>query len=640
MKNGVSVIIPCYNTEKYLSKCLDMILKQDGINLEIILIDDCSNDGTLEIIKDYASKYNNIKFLENKSNMGAGYSRNRALKEATYEYISFIDSDDYIENDFYKEMIGTLKKGKADVVVCDIFVRYDDQSNIDVRSEACSNSKDRFSFINNGLAASPCNKIFKKELLLKYPFAEGIMNEDIPTVIAVLINANKVVYTKDTYYNYIQRKHSVQNSFLSDKKLDIFKALDLLEKRVARNNKNKKYWNAIIYNQIIMFLIYVIPKEEDFFKRQKFIKKFVKLSKKYSIRKNNLWWNFLESQGKKHNFYYRALLKTMCNNFVFTSNLIIEFYKKYNSYFKKSVIKDDIDMKEIVYYAKKQSKMKHSKFKISVVIPNYNYEKFLLQRLYSILYQKVQIAEIIILDDCSKDNSRKLIDEIEQTISKLIPITKVYNEKNSGSAFKQWEKGFSLATGDYVWIAEADDYCEQNFLKKVTKPLKKNNDIVISYADTAFINQDGLIIMKTIKPEIDILKTGHWDSNFVNDSKDEISKYAYLNCTIANVSSIIIKNDDYNEYFKKSREFKQAGDWLFYLNVMKNGKIAFYNKPLNYYRLHGNNVTSTTKKQLYFDEIVKIHDYISAEYSLTTEQKKSIKARQRFLKKVWGLNEK
>src|SRR5690606_8575004 len=112
----------------------------------------------------------------------------------------------------------------------------------------------------------------------------------------------------------------------------------------------------------------------------------------------------------------------------------------------------------LISEAKRQGKMKKNDFTISVVVPNYNYERFMLQRLYSILYQTVKINELIILDDCSKDNSRELIDELYIKLKPYIDIKIIYNETNSGSAFKQWEKGFEVAESDYIWIAEADDY--------------------------------------------------------------------------------------------------------------------------------------------------------------------------------------
>lgn len=634
---GITVIVPCYNVEKYIDKCVQSLINQTYKNLEIILVDDCSTDNTWKIINKYSKNYENIKCIKNEKNRGAGYSRNIALKQAKNDYISFIDSDDYIEDNYYESMMKQLKLEKSDLIVCDIFVKYDSVDGTNQRSTACEGKIEKYNFIHNGLAASPCNKIFKKQDLLKYPFPEGIMNEDIATVLAIIINSKKISYNNEVYYNYVQRKSSVQNSSLSNSRLDIFKSLDILEKRVPINKKNIKYWEAIIYNQIIMFLIYVIPKEQDKKKRKYFLKQFDLLSRKYNIRQNHLWWTFLSVQGKKHRIYYRLLLKFNCTGLYNLSNNLISFYHTYNNKIKKSVIKENITIQDLEKQAKIQKDLKENKYKISVVIPNYNYEKFMLQRLYSILYQTVKIDEIIILDDCSTDNSRKLIDEIVEKLKDYINIKKIYNETNSGSAFKQWEKGFNFAKGDYVWIAEADDYSEKNFLKTVIKPLKKYDDIKISYVDTAFIDKDGYVIMRSIKPEIDILKTGHWDKDFINNGIDEISDYAYLNCTIANVSSVLFKNDNYSSFFKESGKFKQAGDWLFYVNVISQGKIAYSNKPINYYRVHGNNVTSVTKKQAHFNEIVKIHDKISKIIKLNKKQKKNINERYKFLKKVWNI---
>ena len=119
-------------------------------------------------------------------------------------------------------------------------------------------------------------------------------------------------------------------------------------------------------------------------------------------------------------------------------------------------------------------------------------------------------------------------------------------------------------------------------LKNLVKPLLTYSDIIISYCDTAFINGEGKLTLPSIKNEIDFMNTKHWDKDFVNDGKEEYKKYAFLNCTIANVSSTLIKKDDYHAFFELSGKFKQAGDWLFYVNIMQKGKIAYSSKTLNY----------------------------------------------------------
>lgn len=639
MKNYISIIIPCYNVEKYIGICIDSILNETFKNYEIILVDDRSTDNTFKVLKEYEKKYKFIKVLQNKTNSGAGYSRNRGLEAAKYDLISFIDSDDYVEKNFHEELLKTMIKEKSDLVVCDIFMKYEkDFEEPDFRNVCCAGKVSKFNILNTGLAASPCNKIFKKDLFNKNEFPEGIMNEDVPAILSSIIKSKKISYTEKTYYNYIQRKTSVQNEEFSFKRFNIFKAVEILDERIKNTKDYDKNFKAIVYNQIIVFLIYVIPKEKSFSKRYKILKEFNKLSKKYNIRQNNYYWDFLDSQPKKSNLFYRLLFKFTDTGHYLLADILIQILNIYKSKIDRNVIKENIALDDLISAAKKQSKL-HSNLKLSVVVPNYNYAKFLYERLYSILYQTEKIDELIILDDCSKDNSRELIDKIYDELKDYINIKKIYNETNSGTAFKQWKKGFEEAKNEYVWIAEADDYCNENFLKNILKPIKKDNEVVISYSDTAFMNVKGDVFLKSIKPEIDIMKTGHWDTNFINKGSDEIKDYAYLNCTIANVSSVVFKKKDYSDYFKLSGEYKQAGDWLFYANVMNEGKIAYTDKVLNYYRVHGNNVTTVTKKQAHFDEIKRIHDFFRKTYGLNKEQEKEIDERYKFLKRIWKLDE-
>ena len=634
MKNkGISIIIPCYNVEKYIVKCLDSIQKQNLKEYEIILVDDCSKDKTVKIIEDYlkTNKTQDIKFLKNEVNSGAGYSRNRAVKEAKYDILSFIDSDDYIEDNFYEALLTKMEKENADIVVCDIHVRGDILS---YRTQALEGEDKKYNYINNGLAASPCNKLIKKELVEKYPFAEGMMNEDIPMVISSLVYAKKIAYTQDTFYNYVQHEESVQNVTFSDKRFDIFKAINILKERIEGCEDFENIWDAIVYQQIIMFFVYVMPREKRFFTRIKNLRKFHKLSKKLNMRKNPLFSKFLSQQSRKHKYYYSLILGLNDRGLSFLTSLFIWLYDTYKKIFLKPVINKKITVDDIVVEAENQSKKTCDKT-ISVVIPNYNYQNYLLERLYSVLYQTYKINEIIILDDCSTDDSRELIDKIEKKIGKYVTIKKAYNKENSGNVFKQWEKGFELASSDYVWIAEADDYCKKDFVKANMDQISKDKDIVISYANTGFIDKVGGIISKSVIPEIDVMHTKHWNKNYIIDGVEEIKNYTYLNCTIANVSSVIFKNGDYKDAFEEARKYKQVGDWKFYLKMYEKGKISFIRKTMNYYRIHGNNVTTVTKKQLHFDEIKKIHDELDKKYKFNNDQKKQIKDRNEYLKNQW-----
>ena len=637
MNKKISVIVAVYNTEKYVERCLNSLLNQTYQNLEIIVVEDDSTDNSKEVLKKY-SHNDKVKLIYNKKNSGLSYSRNVGLENATGSYIGYIDSDDYVDLDYYEKLMQSIIDTKAEIAICDIKV-VDEDTNTEVISRCCNNDEfSVYNVVNNGLAASACNKLFKKELISKYKFAEGKVNEDIAVVIPTLVNAKKITYA-NTYYYYVQRGGSIQNSGFSDKRFDIFYGVKTTLERIKDNKDYESLKDAIVYNQLIVLLIYVIPKEKKFLLRYRILKKYYDLIKEYDIKSNKLYQQFLQQESKINRIYYSNLVNLNVRKLFILDNLLISLYHLLRDikHLKRKKIIPDISLSGIETCAKRQSSYNKPDLKISVIIPNYNYAKFLFERVYSILNQNYPIYELIILDDCSTDNSLEIINQIVSSINKYINVKVVLSEKNSGNAFSQWQKGFKLASGDYVWICEADDYCKKNFLRKVTKPINQNSNIIISYADTGFIDSTGTIVKKSLIDQIDLLKTGHWQKNYINTGQDEIDNYTYLNCTIPNVSGIIIKKDDYEDILNISKTFKQCGDWYFYLNALQRGKIAFNKKTLNYYRLHGNNISSTMNRKKHLLEIKKIYYHLKNNNNMSEEQQKNMQERLTFLEQVWGI---
>ena len=637
MNKKISVIVAVYNTEKYVERCLNSLLNQTYQNLEIIVVEDDSTDNSKEVLKKY-SHNDKVKLIYNKKNSGLSYSRNVGLENATGSYIGYIDSDDYVDLDYYEKLMQSIIDSKAEIAICDIKV-VDEDTNTEVISRCCNNNEFTvYNVVDNGLAASACNKLFKKELISKYKFAEGKVNEDIAVVIPTIVNAKMITYAK-TYYYYVQRGGSIQNSGFSDKRFDIFYGVKTTLERIKDNKDYESLKDAIVYNQLIVLLIYIIPKEKKFLLRYRILKKYYDLIKEYDIKSNKLYQQFLQQESKINRIYYSTLVNLNVRKLFILDNLLISLYHLLRDikHLKRKKIIPDISLSSIETCAKRQSSYNKPDLKISVIIPNYNYANFLFERVYSILNQNYPIYELIILDDCSTDNSLEIINQIVSCINKYINVKVVLNEKNSGNAFSQWQKGFKLASGDYVWICEADDYCKKNFLRKVTKPINQNGNIIISYADTGFIDSTGTIVKKSLIDQIDLLKTGHWQKNYINTGQDEIDNYTYLNCTIPNVSGIIIKKDDYEDILNISKTFKQCGDWYFYLNALQRGKIAFNKKTLNYYRLHGNNISSTMNRKKHLLEIKKIYYHLKSNNNMSEEQQKNMQERLTFLEQVWGI---
>lgn len=641
MNKKISVIVAVYNTEKYLDRCIESLLNQTYKNIELVIVEDCSTDSSRKLLKKYKGN-KNIKVFYNRENRGLSYSRNYGLKKSTGDFIGYIDSDDYVEPDYYEKLMSSIKDNKSDIAICDIKL-VDEQTNKIQRCKCYANDFDVYSVVNNGFAASACNKLFKRKNIEKYPFAEGKVNEDIAVVIPTVIQAKKISYA-DTCYFYVQRGGSIQNSKFSDKRFDIFDGVKTTLERIKNEQDYEFYKNAIVYNQLILLLMFAIPKERNFIKRYKFLKKFNELSKDYKITKNTNYLEYLENSKRINQIYYKNLVSLNEKKMILLDNVWISFYKilRFLKHKKNKKLIPKIDIQCIEKAAKKQKKLAEQGIKISVVVPNYNYSNYLYQRVYSILNQNYKIHELIILDDASKDNSLFYVKQIEQKISGFVNVKVVVNDINSGNAFSQWQKGINLATGDYVWVAEADDYAKKNFLNEVVSPLKKNNNIVISYADTGFIDSNGYITKNSLVDQIDILKTNHWNASYVNKGISEINCYSYLNCTIPNVSGTIIKKGNYDEIFESAKKFHQSGDWFTYLNILNLGDISFINKTLNYYRVHGNNISQTFDKKAHILEIQRIYKFVKEKYGIDDEQQIQMYNRIKFLCKVWSvkLNEK
>lgn len=256
--------------------------------------------------------------------------------------------------------------------------------------------------------------------------------------------------------------------------------------------------------------------------------------------------------------------------------------------------------------------------KVSVIIPNYNYENFIVDRIDSVLNQSYPIAELIILDDCSTDNSVKVIEERVSKIDNRINVKFIKNKKNSGNVFLQWKKGIEEASNDYFWIAEADDLCSPYFLEKVMKAFD-DKKVVLSYCDSLRMDENNVITHLNSQDLYNIFGTKHWDEDYVVDGKEEIVNYLSSINTIVNVSSIVWKKGDFSKILDEARNFKVAGDWYVYSQILKKGKVAFCHESLNYFRKHSKSVSTMVKADIEYEEICRIQEEIANEYKVPME---------------------
>lgn len=274
--------------------------------------------------------------------------------------------------------------------------------------------------------------------------------------------------------------------------------------------------------------------------------------------------------------------------------------------------------------------------KVTAVIPNYNYARYLDERIDSILAQTYPVSEIIILDDCSKDNSIEVINRRIQENQTGIPMRLVANEKNSGSVFAQWQKAFQLAKGEFVWIAEADDSCNEKFLETVMAGFR-DRDVVISYCESLTMDEKNVLLMGDLRVWIDIFNTGKWNNDYVKDGKEEVAETMCINNTIANVSSAVIRNDDYFDILEEAKTYKLAGDWYTYMNILKRGKIAYFKESLNYHRMQTQGLTLSTSHEKEFEEIVRLQNFALENFVISDDVKAKVFERRERERKRFGL---
>lgn len=227
---------------------------------------------------------------------------------------------------------------------------------------------------------------------------------------------------------------------------------------------------------------------------------------------------------------------------------------------------------------------------VSVIIPNYNHAPYLRKRIDSVLAQSYRDFELIILDDKSTDNSRDIIEEYSNC-SKVSHI--VYNEKNSGSTFKQWNKGIALAKGEYIWIAESDDVAEITLLETLMKGFNDNPECFLSYCDLYEIDSTDRIIGNWRYTYADKLDLNCLKSSFVMNGAEYIQKFISIENTIPNASAVVFSKQAFLKVGGADEDIKYCSDWLLWLKLLNEGDLYHSNKRLNLFRTHHSSVIAS-----------------------------------------------
>ena len=254
---------------------------------------------------------------------------------------------------------------------------------------------------------------------------------------------------------------------------------------------------------------------------------------------------------------------------------------------------------------------------VSVIVPNFNHAKYLRQRLETIYNQTYKNFEVLLLDDASTDDSREILNEFYELHKSNT--RKIFNEENSGGVFNQWQRGIESARGSLIWIAESDDYSDENFLASMVDAFT-DDAVQLAFARTDFVEED----VKTFTTEeyLRDVTSFDWTKNFAITAAEFVERGFGVKNIIPNVSSVIFRKpaqirENVRELW---RDMKLCGDWLFYLDIIKGGVVYYTPEATNFYRVHKKSTSLKIQKEpRYYEEHQRIAEFVAANYKVTPE---------------------
>lgn len=250
--------------------------------------------------------------------------------------------------------------------------------------------------------------------------------------------------------------------------------------------------------------------------------------------------------------------------------------------------------------------------RVSVIVPNFNHARFLARRLDSVLEQTLTDFELIYLDDASTDDSAAVF----APYASHPQIRAILNDANTGSPFVQWNRGVREARGEYVWIAEADDYASPQLLERLVGVLDANPRVGVAYCQSQCIDPDDRNLGSCLEWTKN-LDPHRWDADFVADGRAECERFLARTCTIYNASAVVFRKSVYEGVGGADETLRQCADWRLWLAMLGRSDLAFVAGTLNFFRQHPQSVTGLSRRNgVYARESYTILRHVLADFTL------------------------
>jgi glycosyltransferase involved in cell wall biosynthesis len=234
---------------------------------------------------------------------------------------------------------------------------------------------------------------------------------------------------------------------------------------------------------------------------------------------------------------------------------------------------------------------------VTAILPCYNHSKYLKKRIDSVINQTLNVDEVVFLDDASSDTSVELAKRALSAFSgKIVFVT---SEANSGSPFIQWNRGVEIATSEFIWIAETDDLCSNNFLEEVLSAILTAN-CSLGFSDSILIDESGKEFGHT--QQIFRKSLAKIEANRSINGSELIRDVLCSENLLCNASAIVFSRDSYIKAGGAPESFRYCGDWLTWIRLLGNSKAVYISRQLNYFRFHSSTTRSKPKSTLYKQE--------------------------------------
>ena len=623
----ISVVIPLYNAEKYLSECLESILKQTLRAFEVIIVDDCSTDSSCEIVESYMPKFEGrLKLYHMEENTGSGaLPRNKGLLLSSGEYVYNMDNDDMLTKTALEELYKLATEYNADVVYCERFYEVNpDGTNkkiqclqkgdlVDKPTLEPYDLKERIkSIMDDRYYVVPWLKLIRRNLIIEHDiiFPALKISDDNIWHQGLLFYAKRILRVPNIVYNYrltetsimrTKKTPQVRMNFWIDPILRGLRYLDKLMSGHEFFKENPSYRYLILKKFISVRFIRILSSSREL--------------------TDDVVYDTIKNEYGKYFGEYDVLISCLCTYICEQNKAMADTRKESQLVKSKSDDDKEIIAKQAAEIERLRQKldsmasiMNQPTFAISVVIPLYNAADYVGECLESLLVQTFQDFEVIVVDDCSTDNGVEIVESYALKFSGRLRLTKT-KVNSGGGGYVPRNIGFKLAGGKYVYFVDADDFLLSSALETFyTVAEEYNTDIVYTAAHYYLNKPNEVKLLRDVKGR-ELAEQNIEDQTALTvDDTEKILNGLIFDRGFSTAWAHFVKREVLIKNNITFPEILKAGDYIWVINVYCHAKrFLRLTTPLYFYRRYNVNSVSQSKTANSFSNwVLSFNDYARA----------------------------